>query len=180
MITDNAPIPALIQRMGRVNRFIQDDKDSPKEVYVVKTANHTPYEESELQNAEKWVSFILKESNVVSQSDLDNVFRGLETDEDEIPMNSSWLDGGPFSKPGELRESGYTISVIMYEDLHKVKKNGKVINSELVKFTIPMLFDPVSSEIAGWQRLNGVFVAPKNRIEYCSLRGGKWRILIEI
>jgi CRISPR-associated endonuclease/helicase Cas3 len=174
MVTDNAPIPALIQRMGRVNRFVKNDSDIPKHVYVVETTEDAPYESSDLLVAKKWLS-LLEKRDAISQSVLDDTFRDLEEDESNIPMDSSWLDGGPLSKTSPLRESGYTISVVRGEDLQEVKKNGKVINSELGKYTIPMLYHPVAKEIKEWQRLNGVFVAPVNRMEYSVLRGGLWR-----
>lgn len=175
LVTDNAPIPALIQRMGRVNRFLEYDNGDPKHVYVVEPREDSPYERNDLILAKKWIS-TLQKRDAISQSVLDSTFRKLEQDESNISMDSSWLDGGPLSRVTPLRESGYTISVIRGEDVPAVKRNDKVINSELAKFTIPMLYHPVAKEIKMWQRLNGVFVAPAKKIEYSDFRGGNWRI----
>lgn len=179
LVTDVAPIPALIQRMGRLNRHLKPQNVIPKHVYIIDPPSPSPYEKESLYLARKWIDE-LEHHSAVSQADLDRAFRSLESNEidDGNITNSQWLDGGIFSMVGPLRESGYTISVIMEEDRPCVLKKGTdgrdhVDTQELVKYTIPMLLHPVVNEIQKWWRLNNVLVAPKGRIKYSDL-GGTW------
>jgi CRISPR-associated endonuclease/helicase Cas3 len=182
LVTDVAPVPALIQRMGRVNRHLEDlEHVTPKQVYIVDPPSPSPYEEESLSLARKWIGE-LECHSAVSQADLDRAFRSIESDEIEgsdIIIYSQWLDGGLYSEAGPLRENGYTISVIMGEDLRHVLKrrvDGREFadSKELVKYTIPMLLHPVIKEIREWRRLNNVLVAPDRRIRYSDIEGGAW------
>lgn len=177
LVTDVAPVPALIQRMGRVNRHLELPHVTPKHVYAIEPSTSSPYEEGSLRPARKWIGKLECQA-AVSQADLDSAFRSIEAEEVEqdITTDSRWLDGGPFSTVGPLRENGYTISVIMKEDLqHVMKRGSKGIDSkELIKYTIPMLLHPVATEIHGWRRLNNVLIAPAGRIRYSDTEGGVW------
>lgn len=180
LVTDIAPIPALIQRMGRVNRHLELPSVTPKHVYIVEPPSPTPYEEEDIKPAGKWVRDLERHA-AVSQADLDTAFRDTESgkvESDDMKIESKWLDGGPFSTAGPLRENTYTISVIMEEDLPRVVKTGTddrehVDGIELIKYTIPMLILPIMREVHGWRRLNNAVVAPRGRIRY-SDKGGEW------
>jgi CRISPR-associated endonuclease/helicase Cas3 len=175
LVTDLAPVPALIQRMGRVNRVAI--KGSPKPVYIMKVESPEPYLKEEIDAAGSWLNGLLEEmGESISQADLAKKFESYGSGTPSNELESSWLDGGPFSRPLPLREEGYTVSVIRNEDMQRyMAGGGRVANSEVIKYSIPMPLWPVKDEIYGWRRLNGALVAPTGRIEYSEKEGGSWR-----
>jgi len=175
LVTDLAPVPALIQRMGRVNRSTHVDR--PKPIHIVDVSKPEPYLEEEIVASRKWFNELIKDmGQTISQADLSSKFISYEESDGKGIVDSSWLDGGPFSRLAPLRKEGYTVSVVMQEDRWKcVGEDGRAINSEVKKCSIPMPFWPVMQELPKWERLNGVFVAPRGRIEYSEKLGGMWR-----
>ena len=175
LVTDLAPVPALIQRMGRVNRGAR--VDGPKPVHIIEVSAPEPYSGEEIATARKWLKGLTEDvGQTISQADLSNKFMSYGEGYGRALVDSSWLDGGPFSRPSPLREEGYTVSVIMQEDRERcIGKGGRVINAEVAKYSIPMPFWPVRQELPTWERLNGAFVAPKGVIEYSEELGGSWR-----
>lgn len=177
LVTDLAPVPAMIQRMGRVNRH--PDATEPKPVYIIDIESIEPYSEKELKVGRKWLEELVADAGeVVSQADLAKKFASYEVNESEdtVSVRSSWLDGGPFTEPTSLREEGYTVSVVMEEDSNMcITHAGRPNNREIARYSIPMPFWPVLKELHEWKRLNGTFVAPKGKIEYSEKLGGAWK-----
>jgi CRISPR-associated endonuclease/helicase Cas3 len=174
LVTDLAPVAALIQRMGRVNRGAH--VDGPKPVHIVGVSAPEPYSAEEFVTARKWLKRLVEDAgSTVSQADLSNKFLSCEEGHERGSVDSSWLDGGPFSRPSPLREEGYTVSVLMQEDREKcIGKEGRVMNAEVAKYSIPMPFWPVRQELPGWERVNGAFVAPQGAVGYSEELGGSW------
>lgn len=83
-------------------------------------------------------------------------------------IESAWLDGGPTTTVKELRDGSIGITILMEEDLPRVKNDRE----ELGKLILPML------PTAGWElwpRERGLPVAPNGTIVYDRLRGAKWK-----
>src|SRR5262249_41116714 len=61
LITEISPIPALIQRLGRLNRRVTpENPGTPRTAYFVKPDNSLPYTNDEVQLAEKWIDELAK------------------------------------------------------------------------------------------------------------------------
>jgi CRISPR-associated endonuclease/helicase Cas3 len=175
LVTDLAPVPALIQRLGRLNRRAKNgDKTKPFIVvemdkygpYVDATGEPDPVNWPEITN--RW--FERLPDIEISQRHLADCWEhgDDETDYREY-MKSTWLDGGPKSEVIPLRETSEGITVLMEEDLSKVRANPK----SLGRYTLPMLKGP--KDWQQWHRERGLPVAPDGTINYCSQRGAEWR-----
>lgn len=171
LVADLAPVPALIQRLGRLNRYVTvEQPGQPRTAVFLESEKPWPYEDADLASARMWLDRLNGEP--VSQADLARAFlqvvgNGVDTG----TVGSAWLDGGPFSAPAPLREAGGTIPVIRAEDESAAREN----RNQVVRLTIPMLLGPVVKEVAGWRRLGAARVAPLGRIDYSEDWGATWR-----
>lgn len=175
LITDLAPVPSIIQRMGRLNRRISEvNHGEPKPVYFLRPDNSMPYEQNEIALADKWLQQLGQKT--VSQKDLSTAFDKLYQEQGIGPEpESAWLDGGPFSAFAPLREAGMTIPIIREEDMDLCKDNNwQPITKEIERYMIPMSLGQVAKEIGTWKRLGYAFVSPSGRIDYSERWGAKW------
>ncbi|MGH8645755.1 MAG: CRISPR-associated helicase Cas3' [Gammaproteobacteria bacterium] len=174
LVTDLAPIPALIQRLGRLNRRVTSEAPGvPRPAFFLEPDSPLPYESSDLETARKWL-FTLRYGSF-SQADLAGAFERNIQDAKVVRIESAWLDGGPFSKPAPLREAGVTISIIRAEDERAcLDKNRRPITKEIIRHAIPMTLGPVACEISGWKQLGFVFVASAGRVDYSKEWGARW------
>lgn len=170
LVSDLAPVPSLIQRLGRLNRFVTvEEPGKPRNALILEPHSPIPYEEADLESARKWIERV--GTGPVSQADLAE--RLLEvTGKGSSPgvTDSAWLDGGVFSIPVPLREGGVTIPVVCAEDAGKARRDRE----RVAQFVIPMLLAPVANEIRAWERIGMAWVAPPGRVEYSSQWGAKW------
>jgi hypothetical protein len=160
--------------MGRLNRRVTErDQGCAKPAIFLEPDSSLPYEKEELQIARDWLQAL--EPNPISQADLASTFEKIFQDSEVSPVESAWIDGGPFSRPAPLREAGVTIAVIRAEDETAcVDKSGRLVTKEASRYAIPMTLGPVAKEIANWKRLGFVFIAPAGRINYSKEWGAQW------
>jgi CRISPR-associated endonuclease/helicase Cas3 len=172
LVTDLAPVPAMIQRLGRLNRFVTPEAPgSPRSALVLTPPHPAPYEKSDLDLADQWLDRL--GPGALSQADLTAVWSALTSADQCEAGGSAWLDGGPVSERRPLRELGTTIPVVRSEDA-----DGAVHDrAEAIRSTIPMLLRPVAREWPGWRRLGIARVAPAGRITYSEDWGAAWRSL---
>ncbi len=148
LVSDLAPVPALIQRMGRLNRRVTPDSPGRTGPAIfLEPGNSLPYEREDLEIAQQWLQSL--GNSPLSQAALASTFEKIAQDEAVASVESAWLDGGPFSKPAPLREAGVTIAVICAEDESAcVDERGYPISREITRHTIPMTLGPVAKEIS--------------------------------
>jgi CRISPR-associated endonuclease/helicase Cas3 len=165
LVTDLATVPALIQRLGRLNRRASQGNPT-KPLIVVEPENHLPYTQADLEAARDWFAKLADDG--ISQKHLAEVWeQTVDQTPDLVP--SAWLDGGPETTVKELRDGSPGITVLMEEDLVRVKANRK----ELGKLTLPMT--PTKLPWQGWVRERGLPVAPAGTISYSKMRGAEWQ-----
>lgn len=166
LVTDLAPVPALIQRLGRLNRRSSPDKATPpKPLIIIEPDAALPYSIDDLKTARDWLAKL--PADRISQRQLAEAWEQTGDHPPEL-VDSAWLDGGPTTTVKELRDGSHGITVLMEEDLPRVKKNRK----EVGKLMLPML------PTAGWEqwpRERGLPIAPMGAILYDPLRGASWR-----
>ncbi len=176
LVTDLAPTPALIQRMGRLNRRVTpQNPGTPKTAIVLDRDETTPYakDEFDLETCRSWVASL--SGKPLSQADLANSFEALPGGKPPTEVQSAWLDGGPFAWQEPVREATATIPVLRREDAPQCKDNrGRPIPREITRHSIPMPLATVAREIQRWQRLGFAFVAPPGRVCYSEFWGAKW------
>jgi CRISPR-associated endonuclease/helicase Cas3 len=176
LVTDLAPIPALIQRLGRLNRRATPERSGPPApAIVIEPPTPLPYTADELSAARDWLERLADRPS--SQADLAQAFEDLAGGRaGRTPqLGSTWLDGGVRAAPAPLREEGTTIPVVRDEDRERLDALPPGARSrELIRLTIPMPLGPIAREIAAWQREHGVLVAPRGRLHYDPWSGGDW------
>ena len=126
LISDLAPIPSLIQRMGRCNRHAQDKKNGGHlgKVVICKSADAKPYRDGDLEVAWEFVRE-LADMGEVSQDKLENL---LEEFSPRMPAdgagweafieNRFWSEGGG----SFMDEDGWSVSSVLTGDLSRYKE----------------------------------------------------------
>jgi CRISPR-associated endonuclease/helicase Cas3 len=181
LISELAPVPSLIQRLGRLNRRITPENPGvPRNAYFYMPANRSPYgtndEEARrlFEQAESWLGKLidLNGSRPLSQADLAEQFQNLpQIDEerlDDRALRTALLDSGFFATPEPVREPDISISVIMEEDTDVCRQEPK----QIIRKSIPMTFD--ARKMKGWRKFKSNLIAPPNTIDYCKDRGARW------
>lgn len=182
LVTDLAPIPSLIQRMGRLNR-----RSSPDNIQSAKLAlicslrtenNYDPYRQEELNAAIRWVQKLASKKSPINQRELADMF---EAESNSICINyaeaerkSNFLSGLWRTRPGLTRAEGYTVSVILEGDLEKcVSKDrfGQPTKDWILNHEVAI---PIRKEMLGWQRVGYHPIAPASQVKYSNGTGAEW------
>ena len=172
LITDLAPVPALIQRLGRLNRrATPESPKTPKPFIVIEPDNPYPYKSREEPNPfdapRKWLNRL--GTKFVSQRDLAQKWGALDDERQQGPQESAWIDGGFETTPRHLRDSTPGITVIIQEDAVAVER-GLI---DPVRVRIPMVM-PSGPDWKKWPQVAFAKVPPPECISYNPDRGAKW------
>ncbi len=172
LVTELAPVPALIQRLGRLNRRA-GPCDPTRPFVVIVPPTPLPYSSAEFESAQRWLSKLPKS---ISQHDLSSFWES-EPDVDSRAPNvvaSAWLDGGPFTEVSPLREPSPGISVVLKRDADDILTKRRSLMEVVLPMDLPR---HLSREVKNWEFLRGipVPVAPDSAIDYCPVQGAKWR-----
>jgi CRISPR-associated endonuclease/helicase Cas3 len=162
LISEVAPISALIQRLGRLNRRVTpEDPGTPRTAIFLTPDKARPYEEEELQLAEQWIDELTSLKHPLRQTDLAQLFNTLSPQKElHLDMRVGWLDSGWLAEPEEVRKPGYSVSVIMHEDEAACRQS----KAEIINRAIPMNYQ--ASRMGHWKEYKGHLIAPEGAIEY--------------
>jgi CRISPR-associated endonuclease/helicase Cas3 len=175
LVTDIAPVPALIQRMGRLNRRATPDfPGQPKPALIcplpdVKGDAYKPYEKLEIDTSLVWVQKLLDLSVSLSQRDLADKFLEVsdpkEYDYGKAEERACFFSGIWRTRPGMTRDEGYTISIILEEDYEKCNdfEYGQPKPDWMRKHEVAI---PIKPEALKWDKVSGVRIAPKECVAY--------------
>jgi CRISPR-associated endonuclease/helicase Cas3 len=168
LVSEYSPVPSLIQRLGRLNRF-GDAPEELKEALFVEPEGTLPYDKQMVEVAAHWLDGLC-DGSPRSQSDLAVSFMSLSETETETPTPVSFCDW--FDKPWESRtvkraieESGYTVELVRCSDMGR---------GNPVEMAIPMPF-PKGDEWRSWEREKRFLIVPDEEIIYDEFRGAKWK-----
>jgi CRISPR-associated endonuclease/helicase Cas3 len=167
LVTEQAPIPALIQRLGRLNRQAREgDATRPFVVLPLDRGCESPYSTVELEAATTWLARL--PNSDISLRQLSDAWEQTNDDFPE-PVASAWLDGGPITRVSELREGSPGITVIVREDV------TRATGGHYGRYTLPMPPPPRNLEWRSWPKSRGIPIAPTDSIVYDPKRGAEWR-----
>lgn len=179
LVTDIAPIPSLIQRMGRLNRRATPDdapQDRPPKPALVCALPHgdlnveLPYEKGDLERASRWIRALLRQNKAISQQDLSEAFSALsearDYDIDAAEERACFFSGLWRTRPGMTRGEGYTVSVILEADLKgcdDLDNRGEPTRDWLRQHEVSI---PFKEAVLKWERVGTVRVAPSDAVFY--------------
>jgi CRISPR-associated endonuclease/helicase Cas3 len=183
LVTDIAPVTALIQRMGRLNRRAMPDdpeeKRQPKPALIrplspIEEADPKPYKKDEICTAWHWLKQLKMRGKALSQRDLAETLASLETQEamnlgkflKRAEKNACFFSGLWETRPGETRGDAYTVSVLLEQDVKRCDdfdRNGEPSRTWIRQHEVSITFKP---EVMGWPRLAGMRCAPDDAVRY--------------
>jgi CRISPR-associated endonuclease/helicase Cas3 len=182
LVTAECPLPALVQRLGRLNRYA--DGDDPW-LCLVYPFTGDPYNEDPVLAQTRGDFRVQMEATrnavaelhgkVCSQADLAERLKGM-ADQETPEQHSAWLDGGWLTEPMPVREGDQSITVIWSADLSAIeeklgKDRRKWTATKLVPWTIPMnlLRGLRLDEYAGPYP-----IMSQTLLSYCEKEGAEW------
>ncbi len=168
LVTDLAPVPSIIQRLGRLNRRARAG-DLTKPYKIIEPDGHLPYTLADLNSARAWLD-ALEKMPTASQRHLADLWEQAGNQPPAL-IESAWLDGGPATTVTELREASPGVSVLMESD----RKAAQVRPRNLGRYVLPMPPPPRNLNWKNWQHERGIPVAPADTITYDKLRGAEWQ-----
>jgi CRISPR-associated endonuclease/helicase Cas3 len=170
LVTEVAPVPALIQRLGRLNRRVSpSDRGKPRTaVFVEPEAPPWPYLSEQLVSARNWLDALMRLDRPLSQRDLADCFEEHEAGRpNRLDLRCEWLDSGWCASPGPIRDPSHSVTVILPQDVGACRARG----NELIRLGLPM---PYSARMERWPKYKGVLLAPPETIRYDCHRGATW------
>lgn len=117
LITELAPIPSLVQRMGRANRHARPDTPERAEVYVYEPESILPYTAEDLDAARRFLDHFLASPGAsssasggaraveLSQRRLADALECFSPREPKVRDSARFTESGYFAVPGSFRDS---------------------------------------------------------------------------
>ncbi|MBF2096984.1 MAG: CRISPR-associated helicase Cas3' [Gloeomargaritaceae cyanobacterium C42_A2020_066] len=151
LVTAMAPAAALIQRLGRLNRYMGDPKENAKPAMIYPWPAPLPYKPEEMATGNQLIAGLADPASI-SQRDLAEGAAGLDWHPPK-DVKSQWLEGNWATYRDFLREAGYTITVVLKEDLQDIWQEArfkkKSFNEAALGWAVPI---PVSAYKPSWKR----------------------------
>jgi CRISPR-associated endonuclease/helicase Cas3 len=180
LVNDLSPVPAAIQRLGRLNRRARpalpgESSPPPMPFLVVEPVGKDgssftlPYTADDFQLGRTWLEAL--GPGPLSQEDLAQRWQAVDASERSLPVHSAWLDGGPTTQVRELRQASPGITIILKSDEPALRRGEK----RLVQVALPMPQAPKFLQWQKWGRYKGVPIAPAETVVYDPERGAQWK-----
>jgi CRISPR-associated endonuclease/helicase Cas3 len=171
LITDLAPIPALIQRLGRLNRFAETDEGPSGVSFFTKPPDFPPYFEEDLARAQEWHDELGKQKRRLSQRDLSKAFSGLDdgqaVDLQKARRRAVFVSGLWQTFPASTRGEGYTMTVVLqedYEDFPEARLRDAAFRRDWLRENEVSI--PIRAEMRAWKTFGRTPIAPRDAVTY--------------
>lgn len=178
LVTDIAPVPSLIQRMGRLNRRSSPEAPEPPKPALVQPlpdgeANTAlPYDAEDLGRARGWLDRLRALGRPVSQRDLASAIDAASggvvdlraAEERALFVNGLWR-----TRPGTTRGDGTTISVVLQQDLDAFRATeGRSAIPKRAWCREHEVAIPFRARALEWDRdrLSYIPIAPRHEVAY--------------
>jgi CRISPR-associated endonuclease/helicase Cas3 len=186
LVTAECPLPSLVQRLGRLNRYAKNDDPWPCLVYPFCGDPYNERPELIQTRGDYRVGMDAARAAVrdfagqpCSQRVLAARLEGMVAAED-FETYSAWLDDGWLTEPAQLRDGDASVTLIRQEDLAEIEreigpehaKPSKWTSRSLVPWTIPMLY---RRQFRPESKAGGYPVAATGSVSYCEKKGASWQ-----
>lgn len=142
LLSEIAPIAALIQRLGRLNRIPKNDK--VLDAYFYMPAKVNPYGKKELETALSWVKSL--EGRDLSQEDLALAFESLRDVSLDYPLETRMSDTDPHS----VRDSnGWTRRGLLVSDVNYLRGMSRMTPADNFLWKQELLLREVPFPVSG-------------------------------
>lgn len=184
LVTAECPLPALVQRLGRLNRYAATDDPWPCHVYPF---TGLPYNEdpkgidlfgdcrASMDATRKAVSDLAGEP--CSQKDLAERLKTLE-DTETPETYAALFDDGWVTEPMPVRDGDASVTVIWENDLPEIAaalgaNRSRWAAGKLAPWTIPMNLRKGLKPFT-WDRAGPYPIAPADILTYSEEEGARW------
>ncbi|MFO8041238.1 MAG: CRISPR-associated helicase Cas3' [Sodalinema sp.] len=158
LVSQLAKPAALIQRLGRLNRRYCG---SPRDALFYPDDKRFPYSRGEREQGQVMVT---RFSGDVSQWDLAQWL--AQQDQVLTPESDSvWLDGQWRTYPGQLRDTGVTVTALLEQDRDQFQAKTAKLN----RYTVPLVANV--KQVSQWERFRGYPIAPTAQWSYSREKG---------
>jgi CRISPR-associated endonuclease/helicase Cas3 len=184
MVTAECPLPALVQRLGRLNRYAGSDDPWPCLVYpfIGDPYNEKPEFIRNQTRGDFRVSMSATRALVKEMAGLPCRQKDLAArldnmvENEQFKTDSAWLDDGWITEPAAVRDGDESVTLIREEDLAEIKlelgPESKWTAATLVPWTIPMRYRKTFKPT---DRKCGYPIAPIGTVNYCEKEGASWQ-----
>ena len=158
LITEVAPVPSLIQRMGRCCREPIPSSEREGKVFVYTPANHKPYEKEEMAEGTAFIAAMGKQQRRLTHADLGDYLAHMDVLDPFIEGSyNGFLDGGPYAMSSEeaFREGeDFTVDSVLGDDIEdfiNAKRRDNPIADGLI-IPVPKRFARENSRLGRYLR----------------------------
>ncbi len=175
LISAMAPAAALIQRLGRLNRRMTKSEDGARLAIIYPSQkSQKVYSKEPLETGKQLLAEAVTKK-VISQKDLAEIATKLNSYIPEL-VNCVWLTGDWETYPGFLREGGYTMTVLLEEDLGEIGEEAKRKNKSFMEvaqgYSVSIRI-PKKHNWREWKRKKFYPVAPPKAVFYSQETGAE-------
>lgn len=184
LVTDLAPVPSLVQRLGRLNRRATPEAPgSPRRAIALTPRSTLPYEPSEIERGLEFWQAASRSGTALDQRAINELMHRTLGDVpwpppgDALPV-SVWLEGGFESRPGSLRDAESTVTVLHASHAAAVqsaaKQGSSALREAIIRHEVPIGVRP---RVWGWPTLPEARfhrVAPISEVSYDPKWGAQW------
>ena len=171
LISAMAPAAALVQRLGRLNRRMIRTEEGTRLAIIYPWDNDKPYE-VELDTGKQLIERVSDQATV-SQQDLSEIISELGGELPEA-VRSAWLEGNWCTYPDFLRKGGYTITVLLQEDLGAIRQHANENDKTFMKaaqgWSVPIR---IPQNLRNWKRCRFYPIAPPDELIYSEETGAE-------
>ena len=123
LLTEAAPIPSLVQRLGRANRHAVPGSRFRARIYIYPPQNHLPYQKRDLDATTAFLAEVGRGD--ISQRTLAEALERHAPREPEPDHSARFIGSGYFAIPGSFRdEDDFSAQCILDSDLEKIARHA--------------------------------------------------------
>ena len=152
LITEIAPVSALVQRFGRANRHLVRGLDFRAKLHPYAPPKNLPYPKEELETAQKFINEFRNQD--VSQYQLAEALERHSQDERYADGLTPFLISGYYATPGKFRDTDeYAVPCILDRDLlefQALEKSPKKYEREKFIINIPQKWADMGDARPSW------------------------------